>query len=68
MQEVKNRLVQKKESLFIKKSELMTSKIDLYKQISAVEEEIDGLRKTTNKDQISDYFEVLEAEIISITK
>ena len=68
MEEVKNRLARKKESLFNKKSELMTSKIDLYKQIGAVEEEIDSLRRTTNKDEISDYFAVLEAEIIAITK
>lgn len=36
--------------------------------MQVIDEEIDQLRKTTNKDQISDFYAVLESEILRISK
>lgn len=44
------------------------SKADLQRQTAILEEEIEELKKTTNKDQISDFYSALEAEILRISK
>jgi hypothetical protein len=42
--------------LLKKKNELFANKQEFLKQISQVDEEIEELKKTTNKDEISTYY------------
>lgn len=61
MEEAKSKFNHKKETLSVKKNELLTSKADLQKQLVVFDEEIEELKKTTNKDEISDLYFALES-------
>jgi hypothetical protein len=50
MEESKNRFSLKKDSLIAKKNDLLANKQDLQRQLLLIDEEIEELRRTTNKD------------------
>lgn len=50
MEEAKTKFDHKKESLTNKKNELLLNKTDIQKQLSAIDEDIEELKRTTNKD------------------
>ena len=68
IEEAKSKYEFKQEVLNSKKKDLLDSKIDLQKQLVVLDEEIEELKKTTNKDEISDLYSALESEIIRISK
>ncbi len=67
-QESKSELNDKKERLTAKKNQLIASKAELLKQVAQVDQQIELLRKTTNKDDISEFYASLEQEIVKMSK
>ena len=59
IEEAKSKYEYKQDVLNSKKKELLYSKIDLQKQLVVLDEEIEELKKTTNKDEISDLYSAL---------
>jgi DNA-directed RNA polymerase subunit H (RpoH/RPB5) len=68
MEEAKNRFGHKRESLIGKRGELLANRADLHRQLLLLDDEIEELRRTTNKDEISDLYTALEGEIIRISR
>ena len=68
IEEAKSKYEHKQETLNTKKKELLDSKLDLQKQLLVLDDEIEELKKTTNKDEISDLYSALESEILKISK
>lgn len=59
IEESKNSFIKKKEIMTKKKNELVANKQELNKLILQTDEDIEELRKTTNKDEISTYYKEL---------
>lgn len=68
IEEAKTKFNNKRETLSNKKNDLLANKAELQKHIAVIDEEIEELKRTTNKDEISDFYAILESEILRISK